>query len=94
MITIFLGPISIPYFGNSKLLKKLSNEQGGLSNAFQELSKQYNTDIVGVTMSGNYTVVVQSECLIEDVLNRNIYTGRPAIFFIRIRIMGKKQGKK
>ncbi|CAH1391662.1 unnamed protein product [Nezara viridula] len=86
------GPIALPYFGNIITIKKLSKKFNGLQGAFIELSKQYRTDVLSVSMSGEYSVVVQGKELIDEVLRGDEFQGRPNNFFIKLRSMGARRG--
>ncbi|XP_066902251.1 probable cytochrome P450 305a1 isoform X2 [Halyomorpha halys] len=84
--------MALPFFGNLLIIKKLSKKCNGLPNTFMELSKQYQTDVLSLTMSGNYSVVVQGKELIDAVFNGDVFQARPNNFFIKLRSMGARRG--
>ncbi|KOX69408.1 hypothetical protein WN51_05571 [Melipona quadrifasciata] len=88
----FSGPVPWPFFGNQFLLKRLTRELGGQSKAFLELSKQYASDVITLTIGNEKVFVVSGFKLCDTVLKGAEFDGRPWNEFIKIRNMGKKHG--
>lgn len=91
-LTLFAGPKWYPIVGNLPELKKLSKALGGQYLAFTELSKIYNTNVVGLKLGKELVTVVLSYPLVKEVLTKEEYEGRPKNFFIRLRSMGTNKG--
>lgn len=89
---ISLGPFPLPFVGNTYYFKKLSKELGGQHFAFLELSKRYNSKVIRLKLSANDTIVVSDSKLIEEVLSKREYDGRPWNEFIKLRNMGMRRG--
>ncbi|KAK7866993.1 hypothetical protein R5R35_006860 [Gryllus longicercus] len=60
--------------------------------AFSFLSQHYNSDIIGLKLGENLVVVVSGMNLVQDVLTKEEFEGRPDNFFIRLRSMGTRKG--
>lgn len=88
----FLGPFPWPVVGNTYYFQKLSKRLGGSYFAFLELSKQYNSDIISLRLGTSDTIVVSNYKLIQEMLSKKEYQGRPWNEFIKIRNMGMKRG--
>lgn len=86
------GPTPYPFIGSSRLVKKLCRKYNGLHHAMRELSKQYNTNVLSVTLGWTNHVIVQSEPLVNHVLLNDEFQARPDTFFLRLRSMGKRNG--
>lgn len=72
--------------------KKLSKKLGGQHFAFLELSKQYNSDIISLRLGAGDTIVVSDNKLIQEILSKKEFDGRPWNEFIKLRNMGMKSG--
>ena len=83
----------LPFIGNLHELKKLSKFLGGQHHALQELAHKYNTNVLGLKLGSEYIVTVFTYPLIREVLTSEEYQGRPDNFFLRLRCMGKRNGK-
>ncbi|XP_029663810.1 probable cytochrome P450 305a1 [Formica exsecta] len=86
------GPFPWPVVGNTYYFQKLSKRLGGSYFAFLELSKQYNSDIISLRLGTSDTIVVSNYKLIQEILSKKEYQGRPWNEFIKIRNMGMKRG--
>ncbi|XP_070161816.1 probable cytochrome P450 305a1 [Polyergus mexicanus] len=86
------GPFPWPIVGNTYYFQKLSKRLGGLHFAFLELSKQYNSDIISLRLGTSDTIFVSNYELIQEILSKKEYDGRPWNEFIKIRNMGMKRG--
>ncbi|XP_072752926.1 probable cytochrome P450 305a1 [Anoplolepis gracilipes] len=86
------GPFPWPFVGNTYYFKKLSKKLGGQHFAFLELSKRYNSNIIGLRLNASYTIVVSDSKLIQEILSKREYDGRPWNEFIKLRNMGMKKG--
>lgn len=90
----FLGPFPWPFFGNLFYLRKLSRIYGGQHLAFLELCKLYKSGVISVQLGSNKVIVVSDAKLIQEVLHKEEYDGRPWNEFIKMRNMGMKKGNK
>lgn len=61
--------------------------------AAEELSKVYNSDIIGLKLGRENVVIVTKYKLVKEILTRDDFTGRPDNFFMRLRCMGTRRGK-
>nr|AMR44690.1 cytochrome P450 305a1 [Mylabris cichorii] len=86
------GPRWLPLIGNLPELKKLAKSLGGQHLALSELSRIYNTNVLGLKLGSDYVVVVFSYNTVRQVLTREEFEGRPDNFFIRLRCMGIRRG--
>ncbi|CAL1687955.1 unnamed protein product [Lasius platythorax] len=86
------GPFPWPFIGNMIYFKKLSKKLGGQHFAFLELSKQYNSDIISLRLGAGDTIVVSDNKLIQEILSKKEFDGRPWNEFIKLRNMGMKSG--
>lgn len=86
------GPFSWPFVGNQFYLKKLSRKLGGQHLAFLELSKQYKSNIISLRLGLNNVIVICDSKLINEILYKEEYDGRPWNEFIKIRNMGMRKG--
>lgn len=86
------GPRWLPIVDNFYEIRKLSKTLGGLHLAFQKLSEQFKTNVVGLKLAGNYVIAVQSEHLVRHVLLTEAFEGKPNNFFLRTRCMGTLKG--
>jgi len=74
-------------------LAKLTADKNGQYLAFEELRKRYKSDVIGLKLGSEYVVVVFGNALVNDVLRRDEFQGRPDNFFMRLRTLGKRLGK-
>jgi len=72
----------------------LCSTLGGQHLAFMELSKRYNSGIISLKLGGNKVIVISDSKLIQEVLHKEVYDGRPWNEFIKLRNMGMKKGNK
>ncbi|KAL6436702.1 hypothetical protein ACFW04_004856 [Cataglyphis niger] len=85
-------PFPWPFVGSIYYFQKLSKKLGGSHFAFLKLSKKYNSDIISLRLGANDTIIVSSSKLVQEVLSKKEYNGRPWNEFIKIRNMGMKKG--
>lgn len=62
--------------------------------AAQKLSKQYKSDVIGLKLGKEKIVIVMKYDLVKEVLTRDDFNNRPDNFFMRLRCMGTRKGKK
>ncbi|XP_067207678.1 probable cytochrome P450 305a1 [Linepithema humile] len=86
------GPFPWPFVGNHFYLRKLTRVLGGQHLAFLELSKLYNSGVVSLQLGASKVIVISNAKLIQEVLNKEEYDGRPWTEFIKIRNFGMKKG--
>lgn len=89
---MILGPAWKPFVGNVPEVKKLSIALGGQHLAFEKMSKDHNTFILGVKLGPEKFIVVSSYRLVKEILTKEEYEGRPNSFFIRLRSFGTRKG--
>ncbi|XP_037940256.1 probable cytochrome P450 305a1 [Teleopsis dalmanni] len=86
------GPQFRPWVGNSFELRKDAIALSGQHMAFENWSKKYNTDILGLKLRDELVVVVLSYTLVHEVHLQEVFEGRPDTFFLRLRTMGTRKG--
>ncbi|XP_022921198.2 probable cytochrome P450 305a1 [Onthophagus taurus] len=86
------GPFWYPFTGCIKELGEISRKLGGQHKAFNFMSKQYESNIIGLKLGNRKVVVVLSYPLVKQILCSEDYDGRPNDFFLRLRSMGQKIG--
>ncbi|XP_021697822.1 probable cytochrome P450 305a1 [Aedes aegypti] len=86
------GPKWLPFFGNTLLLRHLARVSGGQHLAFEALSKQYNSPIIGLKLGREHVVVALQYPAVHEALTKEAFDGRPDNFFIRLRTMGTRLG--
>ncbi|XP_065360010.1 probable cytochrome P450 305a1 [Calliphora vicina] len=86
------GPDFIPWVGNTIQLRKEAVAAGGQHKAFENWSKRYNSNILGLKLGRELVVVALSYPLVKDVHLQEVFEGRPDTFFLRLRTMGTRKG--
>ncbi|KAK9882833.1 hypothetical protein WA026_023448 [Henosepilachna vigintioctopunctata] len=86
------GPPWIPIVGHLYTIKNLSRSLGGQHFAFEHLAGQLNTNVIGLKLGNQLTVIVLSYPLVKEILTRDVFEGRPDNFFMRLRTMGTRNG--
>lgn len=86
------GPFPWPFVGNQFYLKALSRKFGGQHHAFIELGKRYNSGIISLRLGGEDIIVAIDKEIIQEVLSREEFDGRPWNEFTKIRNMGLRKG--
>jgi Cytochrome P450. len=80
--------------GSAVYLKKLCREKRYLHLALDHLAQQYDSPVIGLKLGHERTVVVLTHELVQKVHTREEYEGRPYNFFIKLRSMGARRGKR
>lgn len=88
---ITLGPNwYLPFIGNTSQIRKLAKESGGQHMAFEKLSEEYKSPLVGLKLGNELVVVAMTYPIVKDLLTREEFDGRPDTFFLRLRTMGTR----
>lgn len=91
---LFLGPPWLPFTGSVKEFKLLAKKLGGMHLAAEELCKTYNSNVIGLKLGQEKVVIVMKYDLVKEVLIRDDFNNRPDNFFMKLRCMGIRRGKK
>nr|UEN71136.1 cytochrome P450 4AV17 [Meteorus pulchricornis] len=86
------GPYPWPVIGNLRLLRKLCAKFGGQHNAFLQLRKEYNSNVINLHMGNSNVIVVNGYDTIQKVLRGEVYDARPWNEFTKMRNMGLRKG--
>lgn len=86
------GPQWLPFIGNTPFVRKLARASGGQHLAFEALSKQYNSPVIGLKLGREYVVVALQYPAVREVHSKEEFDGRPDNFFLRLRTMGTRLG--
>jgi hypothetical protein len=89
-----LGPPWLPILGSSLYFKRLCREKRYLHLAFDHLSQKYDSPVIGLKLGNEPTVAVLTHEVVQQVHTREEYEGRPYNFFIKLRSMGARRGKR
>lgn len=84
------GPQWLPFIGNTPFVRKLARASGGQHLAFEALSKQYNSPVIGLKLGREYVVVALQYPAVREVHSKEEFDGRPDNFFLRLRTMGTR----
>ncbi|XP_036141138.1 probable cytochrome P450 305a1 [Monomorium pharaonis] len=86
------GPFCWPIIGNLIYVKRLEKKLGAKYLALMELSKMYNSGVIGLQLGSMYTIAVSDSKLVQQVCLNEKYDGRPWNEFIKLRNLGMKKG--
>ncbi|XP_065079379.1 probable cytochrome P450 305a1 [Ochlerotatus camptorhynchus] len=86
------GPQWLPFIGNTPFIRKMARSSGGQHLAFEALSKQYNSPVLGLKLGREYVVVALQYPAVREVHAKEEFDGRPDNFFLRLRTMGTRLG--
>nr|XP_018897749.1 PREDICTED: probable cytochrome P450 305a1 [Bemisia tabaci] len=86
------GPRGIPIFGNLFLIKRLSRAHGGLHRAFQQISREQKSSILGLHFGSSLVVVLFGRKYMKMIMSEEAFQGRPDNLFTRLRTMGERRG--
>ena len=89
---IISGPKWWPLIGNGFLLRDLSKKLNGQHWALSKLGEDYKTPVLGLKLGREFVVVGLTPEAIRAILTRDVFTGRPQSFFMKLRCFGKRQG--
>lgn len=80
----------MPFFGNTSLVRSLSKNLGGQHKAFEKLSEEYKSPLIGLKLGKDLVVVAFTNDIIKEIHKREEFDGRPDNFFLRLRTMGTR----
>lgn len=80
----------LPFVGNAPLVRKLAVECGGQYKAFERLSEQYDSPVIGMKLGRELVIVAFTYPLVKEIHAREEFDGRPDNFFLRLRTMGTR----
>uniref|UniRef100_A0A1A9WS92 Cytochrome P450 n=1 Tax=Glossina brevipalpis TaxID=37001 RepID=A0A1A9WS92_9MUSC len=86
------GPPFLPWIGNTMHLRKESALAGGQHKAYENWSKRYNSNVLGLKLGNDLVVVALTYPLVKQVHLEEVFEGRPDTFFFRLRTMGTRKG--
>ncbi|XP_044763833.1 probable cytochrome P450 305a1 [Coccinella septempunctata] len=86
------GPPFLPIVGHLFTLKKLGRKFMFQHLVFNHLNEVFNTNVLGLKMGNELTIVVSSYQFTRQVLTEEVFEGRPDNFFLKLRSMGKRIG--
>uniref|UniRef100_A0A1A9UXW5 Cytochrome P450 n=1 Tax=Glossina austeni TaxID=7395 RepID=A0A1A9UXW5_GLOAU len=86
------GPPFLPWIGNTMHLRKESAIAGGQHKAYENWSKVYNSNVLGLKLGSDLVVVALTYPLVKRVHLEEVFEGRPDTFFFRLRTMGTRKG--
>ncbi|KAF5282695.1 hypothetical protein FQA39_LY17502 [Lamprigera yunnana] len=92
MVGKIVGPTWIPLLGSLNCLRSYSVKYGGQQYGLHELSKKWNSSILGFKMGQEIVVVVEDFQTIKEILMSEDYDQRPKNFFTNIRTLGTFKG--
>ncbi|XP_049532231.1 probable cytochrome P450 304a1 [Anopheles darlingi] len=77
------GPPRVPILGDYALLLLINGRH--LQRAANKLAAYYRTKVLGLSIAGVPTIVVNDLSLAREILNRRQFDGRPDLFLARMR---------
>lgn len=86
------GPSWKPFLGSLQILKDYSKKYGSQHVALHELSKKWNSEILGLKLGHEYVICVEGRDYIKEVLTSELYDQRPTNFFVKLRTLGTFKG--
>ncbi|XP_036141525.1 probable cytochrome P450 305a1 [Monomorium pharaonis] len=86
------GPFCWPIIGNLFYVKRLEKKLGAKYLALMELSKMYNSGVIGLQLGTMYTIAVSDSKLVQQICVNEMYDGRPFNEFTKLRNLGMKKG--
>ncbi|CAD7080761.1 unnamed protein product [Hermetia illucens] len=86
------GPKWIPWVGNTHQIQQLAKELGGSHLAYEHLSREYKSPVIGLKLGHDYVVVALGYEMVREIHTREEFQARPDNFFIRLRTMGTRLG--
>lgn len=91
LIDVSLGPHwYLPIVGNTPQLRKIAIKLGGQHKAFEKLSEDYRTPVIGLKLGRELVVVALTYPIVKEIHSRDEFDGRPDNFFLRLRTMGTR----
>lgn len=86
------GPSWLPIVSNTSYIRALARKLGGQHLAFEELSRIYDSPVLGLKLGRDLVVVGLTYPIVKEIHNREEFDGRPDNFFLRLRTMGTRLG--
>lgn len=77
---------------NTSYIRALARKLGGQHLAFEELSRIYDTPVLGLKLGRDLVVVGLTYPIVKEIHNKEEFDGRPDNFFLRLRTMGTRLG--
>ena len=68
----------------------MQGQCGGQHNAFKKLTKDYETEVLGLKLGRDRFIVGTGHKMVTEIQTREEFDGRPDNFFIRLRTMGTR----
>lgn len=72
------------------MVRELAFKYGGQHKAFEKLSEQYRSPLIGMKLGQELVVVAMTYPVIKQILARDEFDGRPDNYFLRLRTMGTR----
>lgn len=73
-------------------MRATARKLGGQHRAFEEWSRDFNSDILGLRLGHDNYVVAMGYKYVREIHTREEFDGRPDTFFMRLRTMGHRLG--
>ncbi|KAH8371150.1 hypothetical protein KR093_006326 [Drosophila rubida] len=86
------GPGFLPWLGNTLQFRREARAAGGQHMLFEQWSKHYQSQLLGLKLGQEYVVVALGHELVREVQLQEVFEGRPDNFFLRLRTMGTRKG--
>ncbi|KAL7732332.1 hypothetical protein ACLKA6_004320 [Drosophila palustris] len=86
------GPGFLPWLGNTLQFRREARAAGGQHMLFEQWSKRYQSQLLGMKLGQEYVVVALGHQLVREVQLQEVFEGRPDNFFLRLRTMGTRKG--
>ncbi|XP_062127854.1 probable cytochrome P450 305a1 [Drosophila sulfurigaster albostrigata] len=86
------GPGFLPWLGNTLQFRREARAAGGQHKLFEQWSKRYQSQLLGLKLGQEYVVVALGHELVREVQLQEVFEGRPDNFFLRLRTMGTRKG--
>lgn len=83
----------VPFIGNTSYLRKLAIKLGGQHKAFEKISEDFASPVIGLKLGRELVVVAFTYPLVKEIHSREEFDGRPDNFFLRLRTMGTRYMK-
>lgn len=89
-MNLFSGPYWLPIVSNTPYIRALARKLGGQHLAFEELSREYDSPVIGLKLGNDLVVVAMTYPIVREVHSNEDFDGRPDNFFLRLRTMGTR----
>jgi hypothetical protein len=71
-------------------VKSFKRRYGGQFNAFEKLSEEFKSHLIGMKIGKELVVVGFTYDIVKKILEKDEFIGRPDNFFLRLRTMGSR----